>query len=179
MSDKLIKLIDYSIFPIALLICAKVIGIILVNTSFNLNWGFLNDGDSLFSVRIAYETESQKIIASSYSNLIMYITVFLGFSVSLFRAYYLHESHISPWLSAKLTMSNLLGIVSNSVDVFAKASVWLILIWMSTVLIMFSVFSGDTFVWIGVATFLLSSGLTFLLLKDYENELKIVNSSKI
>lgn len=178
MSNSLVKLIELSIFPIALLICAKVVGLILVNTLFNLDWHFVTSEISLYSIRIAYVTQQEKLDAASYSNLLMYLVVFVGFCMTLVQAYFLHESHVSPKTYRKLMDMKLTNFVKDSFEVFHHAFVWLILIWISTLIIIVSALSGDTYLWIAALTSLLTIILTVLLAKDYEDELKLRNQLK-
>lgn len=173
MSDKLVRLIDIAIFPVALIICAKVLGLVITNSWFGLDWGFVTNNDSIYSVRIAYPTPEQKILAASFSNLIMYSIVLIGVVVSLIQAYFFHASHISPKMMTRLIQHDLVHLVSESLEIFQKSSVWIILLWISSLIIVLSTLSGDTYLWIAILTSVLTIVLTILLAKDIEHELKL------
>lgn len=173
MTNSLVKIIELSIFPIALLICAKVVGLILVNSAFNLDWHFVTSDTSLYSIRIAYLTQQAKLDAASYSNLFMYMVVFVGFCLTLVQAYFLHESHVSPKTVQRLMDMKFTNVIKDSFEVFHNAFVWLVLIWISALIIIISALSGDTYLWIALLTSVLTIILTALLAKDFEDELKL------
>jgi len=61
----------------------------------------------------------------------MYMFLFIGFSVILYRALFLHSSHISPTMLSKLASNNLLNTIANSFEIYYSASIWLIMLWLA------------------------------------------------
>ncbi len=173
MSKSLIKLIDVALIPAAIMICGKVAGLCFANLVFNLNWGILTDPNNFFSVKIVYETLNQQIIATSYSNLMMYLFVLIGFTFILIRALYFHSSHISPKILAKLATNNLLNLIANSFEIYYQSSVWLIMLWLAFFALFINVLLGNSFVWTCITTFISNIVATTLLLRDVTKEIKI------
>ncbi|MEI6886871.1 MAG: hypothetical protein WCK31_01385 [bacterium] len=133
MSKTLVKLVDSAIFPAALLIVSKVLGLVLTNNIFGLNWGIDHQIEQfqLFSVQILYTDHASIITATTYSNLIMYGVIFIGLVVRIIQARFLHNEHISPRLLTKLAENNLLTIVKTSFDIYLEGSIWLAFSWLA------------------------------------------------
>ena len=176
MTNNLIKFIDTSVFPVALLICAKVFGMVIVNNWLGLEWSFISTDSSIYSIRIAYQNMDQAMQADSYSNLFMYLIMFIGFCLTLVQAYFFHDTHISPVVASKLIDNVFVHFISNSFEIFHRSSVWLILIWITTIMIILSTLSGNTYIWIAVISTLFTIMLSSLLAFDFERELKLSSS---
>ena len=173
MSKTLVALIDSAIIPAATMICGKILGLFFVNYLFGLDWSLESDSNNLFSIRIIYNSYSDQLLASSYSNLIMFLFVVLGFSYVLISALYFHNSHVSPSIITKLATKNLLNVIKDSFAIYSKASVWIVFLWLSFCAIFLNYLLGRTYNWITVVTFLLALGLTVVLLRDVNQEINI------
>ncbi|MBN2015552.1 hypothetical protein JW766_01855 [Candidatus Dojkabacteria bacterium] len=173
MSKSLIKLIDSALLPAAVMIVGKVVGLIITNIIFNLDWGIATDPNNFFSVRIVYPTVADQITATSYSNLIMYLFVFTGFLFVLVQALYFHSSHITPHMIAKLATNNLLNLISDSFEIYYKASVWLVILWISFFALFINVLMERAYDWIGAVCFISSILATVMLLRDVSSEIQI------
>ncbi len=177
MSKSFIKLIDASLVPAAVMICGKVAGLWLSNNLFKLNWGIETNPNDFFSVRIIYDSINDKIIASSYSNLIMFISVFIGFLIVLTRALFFHSSHISPRIIAKLATNNLLSLITDSFEIYYKASVWLFMLWLAFIVIFINALLGDVFIWTLAISFITSVLATTILLRDVAKEISLAKQN--
>ena len=172
MSKSLIKLIDSSLLPAALMILGKVAGIYIVAKFFNLEWALQNSTDSFFSLRPVF-AEKDIVTVSSYSDLIMLLFVILGLSFSIFRAIYLHSSHVDPRIVAKLATNNLLDLIKDSFDVYHEAAMWLVFSWISVVLISLNVLLERTYVWVSLVGLISVIGFSLILLRDVGKEVEI------
>ncbi|MBN1915624.1 hypothetical protein JW796_01340 [Candidatus Dojkabacteria bacterium] len=172
MSKSLIKLIDSSLLPAAIMIVGKVFGIYLVAKAFGFEWALQNSADSFISLKPIF-AEKDIIIVSSYSDLIMLLFVLMGLSFTLFRALYLHASHIDPRFVAKLATNNLLDLVKDSFDVYHESSMWLLFTWITTLAIFLNVLLERTYIWILVISMLCCFGFTLILLRDVGKEIAL------
>ncbi len=173
MSRQLVKLIDASLIPAAVMICGKVLGLWFSNTVFNLNWGILTDPNNFFSVRIVYATVEEQITAASYSNLIMFLCVFGGMSIVLARALFFSSSKISPSMVAKLATNNLLNLMKDSFEIYYQASVWLLMLWLSSFAIGINVLLGRSYTWTIVVCGICTVFATLILLRDTAKEIQL------
>lgn len=177
MSKSLIKLIDAALVPAAVLICGKVAGLAITNTLFNLTWDIQSDPNNFFSIKIVYNSLQDQMIATSYSNLIMFLVVTLGFMLVLFRALYLHSSHISPRTIARLATNNLLDLVQDSFEIYHSASVWLISTWIGLFAVLSNVLMGRAYIWTAVFTVTCALIATTILLRDVSREIHIAKKN--
>jgi hypothetical protein len=172
MSKSLVKLVDYALLPAALLVASKFIGLFITTAIFDLSWGIENVPDSIFSVRPIFFAEDI-LIASTYSDLIMFIIMMIGFSFILIQAVIFHNSHISPQMLSKLAGYNLLGLVKNTFEVYHKAAIWTIFFWISNIVIFANVALRKTEAWVLIFSLLISVVLTVFLLRDVAQEIEI------
>lgn len=177
MSKSLIKLIDAALIPAAVMICGKVVGLWFANALFDLEWGILADPNDFFSVKIVYGSLAEQFIATSYSNLIMYLFVFLGFLFILVKALHFHASHISPSMIAKLATNNLLNLMTNSFEIYYKASVWLVILWLAFSAILINSLLEKAYAWTAVLVFTSTILATLTLLRDVAREISIAKGN--
>ena len=172
MSKSLIKLIDSSLLPAAFMILGKVLGVYLVAKFFNLEWALQNSTSTFFSLRPVF-AEKDLVMVSSYSDLIMFLFVLLGLSFTIFRAIYLHSSHVDPRLVAKLATNNLLDLIKDSFDVYHEAAIWLVFAWASVATIFLNVLLEKTYVWVGLVGLISVLGFSLILLRDVGKEVEV------
>lgn len=177
MSKSLIRLIDAALVPAAIMICGKVLGIAVVNTIFNLEWGILSDPNDFFSIQIVYASQEDQIVATSYSNLIMFLSILTGFLVVLIRALYFSDSKISPQMIARLATNNLLNLITDSFEIYYKATVWLAVLWLSLLALLFNVFLGTAYPWTGALSFMCAIIATVILLRDVSGEIELARKN--
>jgi hypothetical protein len=174
MSRSLVKILDAALFPAALMISGKFIGLYLVTKIFNIDWGVENLSNQLISSRpVVYGQDL--VTVSSYSDLFLLIIMTSGFSVFIIRAIYFHESHIDPRLLTRLAMKGLLGLVKDSFEIYHRASMWLIFLWLSDVTIFINILLGKTYSWVFLSGLGFSILLTVMLLRDVSYELRIAH----
>lgn len=177
MTKSLVKLIDAAIIPAAVMICGKVAGLWLSNVIFDLNWNIVTDANDFFSVRLEYDTLDQQITATSYSNLLMFVFVFVGFLVVLAKALFFHSSHITPSMIAKLATNNLLNLIGDSFEIYYKASVWLIMLWLSLFAVVINVLLEKSYTWTGLLVVFCTTFATVILLRDVSKEIAIAKKN--
>lgn len=177
MSKSLVKMIDDSLIPAAIMICGKVVGLWLTNVIFGLEWSIYSDPNDFFSVKIVYATVAEQMTATSYSNLIMYLFVFIGFLFVLSRALFFHSSHITPRVISKLATNNLLNLVSDSFEIYHKASVWMIILWIALLAVIINSLLGRSYGWTAILCLLTSILSTILLLRDVSREIDIAKKN--
>jgi len=176
MSKTLINLIDISLVPAALLVVGKLIGLLATIQIFQLPWTIQEVPGSFFSVSPAFLAEDI-IVASSYSDLIMYLLIALGFSFVLIQATHFHDTHIKPRMLVRLVNNNLMGLVRSSFDIYHSAAIWTIFLWMTQILIWVDVAVGKTYLWVGLTTLAANVVLTAILLQDVYREIEISRKS--
>ncbi|KKQ35062.1 MAG: hypothetical protein US52_C0037G0003 [candidate division WS6 bacterium GW2011_GWA2_37_6] len=175
MSQTLVKILDATLFPAALMISGKFIGLYLTIQIFSLDWGIENLSNELFSSRpVMYQDDL--IVASTYSDLFLLFIMLCGFSFYVIRAVFLHSSHIDPRLITRLAVNGLLGLVKDSFEIYHRASIWLVFLWLSDITILINVLLGKTASWVLLTGFILSLLLTVVLFRDVAFEINLAKT---
>lgn len=173
MSNTLVKIIDNSIFPAALMVFAKFIGVIAVITLFNLPFTVTEYLDGLINPAL-YLSETNVQLITSYSDLFMYGALAIVMSFNIIRAIFFHSTHIAPKFLIKLASNNLLGIIKSSYEIYTSSSVWLFFLWVNNILIVMNFLTGAVYLWVALAVTISSIVLTALLLNDVYREIEDV-----
>ena len=171
MSKSLVKLVDYSLLPAAIMIIAKFIGIIVTIRLFNLPWSIKEYTNNIFSFSTTVSPNDISTV-TSYSDLIMFAAIAIFFTITIVRAVYLHSSHVKPTLVTKLADKNLLNLIQSSYEIYHSSAVWLLFSWITSVLIIINALSGKTYAWIAITAGFASILLTLILLQDVYREIE-------
>jgi len=170
LAQTIFKLLDESIVPAAILIAAKVLGLILANSFYSLTYT-VQVGGSILPWTIVYNSAAEAQLANTFSNTIMMAVVLLGFGIVLFRAHFLHSTHIPPKLTGQLTKLKLEHFILDTFEIYHQVMVWLSFTWITTIVIFIYSISGGS-VSLGLISFLFSFTATYIYTKDIEIELK-------
>ena len=172
-TKSIIKLIDEAILPALLLILAKGIGLFLTVLFFNLP--FTLEYRSIFGIlpSLRFATLQGYTTAENYSNLVMFAAVAAGAIIVILKAHFLHESHISPKLHARLLRFNLEKLVQSSYHLYHQAAVWLIFLWLSVGFLTLSSIAKITYPQITLAALLIAANLSWVFAVDVENEIEL------
>lgn len=176
MSHSLVKLIDIALLPAAVLVVGKVAGLVFAAAIFQLPWTLDQLPGSLFAVEPILASEDV-ITASTYSDLIMFMLIAIGFSAILVQATHFHDTHIKPSMLVRLSNNNLLGLVKSSFDIYHAAAVWLLFLWVTSGVVWINIALTRTEVWVGLVVVVASTILTTLLLQDVYKEIDLSRRS--
>lgn len=175
MSKSLINFLDNALLPASIMVFGKFVGIFLTLKFFNLPYSVAQVTNSFLSTS-TFLKEADVQLVVSYSDLVMFLFLAVGFSINVFRAVYLHSSHVKPALVARLANHNLLRVIRSSYDIYHAASVWLIFMWVGTMIIIVNVLTQQTFAWIGIVSLIISVVLTIVLLQDVYKEMENIKN---
>lgn len=176
MSRSLISIIDKALVPAALTVVGKALGLFITVTVFQIPWTVVQLQDTFLSTRPSV-FGGDLVTVSTYSDLVMYLILAVGFSFILFQATYLHESHISPQMLVRLSTHNLMGLVKSSFDIYHTATIWLVFLWVGWFTVIINVALQKTSLWLGLAVLLANVVFTAILLQDVYKEIEISKHS--
>ncbi|MBN2100948.1 hypothetical protein JW710_03580 [Candidatus Dojkabacteria bacterium] len=174
MSKLLKKILSAAIFPAALMIVSKVLGMALANRIFDLGWSVQSNTTGLFSIQILYPDRQSAIQCNSYSNLFMITCLLIGVGVTLFQGYFLHSSHQNPKVLIKMLKFDFLVWLSDTPTIFPNMAVWLAFLWTGTVICITQSLQDFTYPWISVFAIVASIVVTWLGVRDLERELDTI-----
>ncbi len=172
MNKTLVTIVDRALLPAALFVVGKFVGLIITVNVFSLPWTVQEIPESFFTIRPALLSDDL-IVANSYSDLIMFLLLALGFSLILIQAAFFHNSHIHPRLLVKLANNNLLGLIKSSFDLYHNAVIWLLFNWLAVFTIIINVLTQKTYLWIGGVSLITAIVFTVTLLQDVYREIEI------
>lgn len=168
-----IKLIDEAVIPAMVLITAKIIGLFMVNYLLKIDFAINPKGFLAILPTLTYTTPTDYIVAENYSNLAMFVAVSLGTLMVVFKAHFLHETHISPKFHQKLIKLNLEKFVSTSFHLYHQVTIWLIFLWLVTVLIVLSTLSEIMYPQISAIAVIIALNFSWILAVDIQKEIEI------
>lgn len=169
MSKTLIKLIDEAILPSLLLVLAKISGLYLSAVMLDLQFEILkSDGTSLSPISITFQSESDLMIANSLSNTAMCLIATSGFIYVLYKISGFQDRRITPTKLIQLADRGLLSLIESSYNVYLKAFVWIVFLWISVILATVSVFAQEAHVWSAVLALIIGVTCTLILVKNIE-----------
>lgn len=172
MSKFLVKLVDEAIFPAALIIAVKAVGVMLINVFFGMSWSISTVFKAFWQPHIVYRTYEEALIVASYSNLFMFLAVFAGSAVIITKAFYLHDSHVNPQTVLKLAKMNFLQMIQSSFELYHQAIIWFAFQVLTTIFIFSNYLQGMTYAWIAVVTVVITLVTFWMLIKDIDQEVE-------
>ena len=169
-SKLLVKLVDRAILPAIFLFAAKVVGTFFVASYLGVN---------NFNGLVAFNglSASEYVFVNSYSTLFVFLCVFLGMAFLLFKAHVTHETHISPYISARIASMRLNDLVQKSFDLFSEAGVWLMYSWLLTLVSIAQVALSAMYIWVAIVAFIFSFVSSILVIIDVEREFRDDNDN--
>lgn len=124
LSDILKKLIKESLLPAALLLAAKIISVAILTRLYFSDISVLGLG-------ITFKSAGDFSEVSLFSNFAVLAVVVSGLAVTMLRAHFLHNSHITPFLSRTLSEHRIENWLATSWEIFPQSAVWLIFSWLT------------------------------------------------
>lgn len=175
-SQTLAKLIDEAIFPGIVLVLGKLLGVIAVATIISAN--FKIKSGELFFPSFSFSSFSDYYTVNSYSNLVMFMVVAVGASLILVRAHFFHASHITPKMHLRLLKLGLQGLIAETYQLYHQAAVWLIFLWLATILVLSQAFFEISAPIIAIVAVLVTLNFSWFLIADIEQEVEIFRGNK-
>ena len=174
MSKLLSKLLQIVIFPAALIVVSKLIGLYFVITYFNLEYFLDTKPEEIYSLQIYFANQTETVLANSVSNLFMLV------AIATFTIYFLLKYRLSllasynPRTLVKLNNVNLLSWVNKKGNTFLKVFVWLTFLWLTSIITIADSLNNNTFIWIATLAFLVAITSTWVLIRTFEIEGEII-----
>lgn len=168
-SKILLKLIEEAILPAVLIAAAKILSLVAIIYFFQVPWEF----SATTFPALTFTNPGNLIFVNSYSNMVVFASICVGFLWVLIRAHVFHDTHILPSLSIRLLSWDLTGLLTSSHEIFHKAVIWFGFLWLALLFLGLQVLFGVTYLWIFVAAIPVTIFLTWLLIEDIGRELEI------
>jgi TRAP-type C4-dicarboxylate transport system permease small subunit len=165
-SKVLIKLVDQAIIPAILLLVSRVGSVLFFARYFGVPMSVDQTG-------FVFENEIDYILVNSYSVLLMVAILMLGVTYVLTKSLVLHDTHITPSLTAKLFSLRLSTFIQSSFDLYSQGTVWLSYSFLMLFVSAGMAFFGIIYSWVFYVSLIFTIVSTVLFILDVENEMEI------
>ncbi len=174
MSKLLRKFLQNVIFPAALVIVSKVGGLYFAITFYNLDFFLETRPEKIYSLQIYFTEHGQALFANSISNLIMFLAIavvtiyfLIKYRLSLLASY-------NPKTLVKLNNLNLIPWINNKNNTFLRVFIWLMFLWIISIIIVTDTIAQNSFPWIATLAFVVTITSTWVLIRTFEIEGEII-----
>lgn len=169
-SKILVKLVDQAIVPAIMLLASRVISVIALGRYFDKEIIVNNAG-------FEFATPQDYVLINSYSILVMLAVISVGLLYILLKSFYVHDSHVTPHLTAKLFSLRLSSFIQTSFDLYSQGTVWTSYLYLMLLVSGVMVAFGLIYSWVFLAALVLSIVTTVLFVLDIENEVDAQSKS--
>ena len=177
MKQTLLSLIKYSILPALILFVGKLAGILIVANMFNIRVQFSLVDYNIFFFKTIVDVKNFQIL-SSYSDIFMFVIIIFGMTIILFQALVFHKTHITNETLFNLAKFNLLELVRSSYDLYHSGAIWILYMWIATLLVSLNAIKGTTYIWVMAITLVFSISYSIIFAKDLFFEIKPLNNEQ-
>lgn len=173
-AKSIVKLLDEALIPAVAIIVAKMAGLFFAASFLNLEFTIKNAELLFILPRVSFESVKDYALAENFSNVAMFVVVALGTLFVLVRAHFFHESHIHPYLQAKLAALNLTSLIAPSYHLYHQAAIWLIFLWLTTgFLLVSTIILHITYPLVSAVAFIVCANFSWIFAMDVEKEIEI------
>jgi hypothetical protein len=170
-SKILIKLIDQAILPALVIFASRILSLFLFAGLFDITLTVDRSG-------IVFQSPRDYVLINSYSIMFMSAVLCIAILHNLIKAYYFHDTHITPKLTARLFSMKLSSFIQSSMQLYSEGVIWLSYSFLLTLVAGLMAFFGLCFYWVFFASLLLTVVSTVLFLLDIEKELVVEKKLK-
>ncbi len=168
-SRTLLKLIDQAILPAVVLLSTRILSILAISRYYGVNITIDSEG-------FTFPSKESYILVNSYSTMAMIGVLAIGILYILYKAYVFHDTHITPFLTAKLFSLRLSSLIQNSYELYSQAIVWLAYLYLTASVTGVLAFFGFVYKWSFYTALVMSIISTVVLVVDIENEMDLKRS---
>lgn len=170
MSRLLSNLIKYSLLPAAMMIVAKLFGVLLAANVAGIPLFISDDVGQEFTIQIETLTYYHALYVNSISNIVLLIVMTVSFFYLYSRYYVYNKANDDPRTVAKITKLNLISWITSKDVVFTKVFVWGIFVISTSSVVVTSTLKAFTYTWIGISAFIVAILTIWGLIRSFEAE---------
>jgi fatty-acid desaturase len=160
--------------PAILIIATKVIGVLVLNSVYDLDISIGNDTGQFFTTQIYISSEKDALLLNSFTDAFTLAAISLPLLYMLVKVFVQKQSQKDPRTVVKLTKANLLKWVTKEDISFLRIFVWTAFLWMVSALIIVNTINGNSYLTVGVVAGVLVLISTWGVLRVFE-----IDSNKV
>lgn len=169
MNKTLLQIIKHSIIALVVMVLSKFIGVFLFAKIFHLDTNHIFN--SLYSID---GNVAEWFMVSGYSDLFMYFTVAIGFTVVLIQHSFLNKDKITLSGMEAVSRFNLSKLLKSSYQIYQSGIVWLIFLYVNNILILINYLRNITDLWILVVCSFFTISYTIIFMRDLFFEIELL-----
>lgn len=170
MSTLLRKALKTSILPAILMIAGKFLGLFVLIASYGIQFNVGNEISGIFSTQIYIPDSSTTLFLNSISDLLMVLVLSIPTIYLIIQTTLLQSVRDNPRTIVKVVKFNMLKWVTSSTSTFLKVFIWTTFTVIASIVTITNTLSGDSYLWVGIVSGVLSLLCIWGLIKTFEIE---------
>lgn len=171
MSKLLKRILKISVWPAVLMIAGKLLGIIIANIAYKLDFFIDNQIQGIFSIQLYYTDTATTLLVNSVSNLFMIIILAVPTIYFIIKTSIYQSTLQNPRTIVKITKLNVLSWITKNDTSFLLIFVWCSFLLVASLIIIAQSIQGISYSWIGGFSAVLAIFSIWGTIKTYELEI--------
>ena len=171
MSKLLKRILKISVWPAVLMIAGKLLGIIIANVVYRLDFFIDNQIRGIFSIQLYYTDTSTTILVNSISNLFMIVILAIPTIYFIVKTSIYQTTFQNPKTIVKITKLNIMNWITKDDTSFLLIFIWCSFLLVASLIVIAQTIQGTNYSWIGTLAGVLAIFSIWGTIKTYELEI--------
>ncbi len=171
MSKLLRRTLKVSIAPAVLIIAGKLLGIIIANVIYKLDFFIDNQIEGFFSIQLLYTDATTTLLVNSLSNLFMILVLAVPTLYFIVKTSVYQSTFENPRTIVKITKFNIANWITKDDTSFLIIFIWSAFLVVASLITIAQTIQGTCYEWIGIAAGVLSIFAIWGTIKTFEVEI--------
>lgn len=170
MSILLKKALKLSLIPAILMIAGKFLGVFFLIAIHSIQFSVGNEVSGIFSTQIYLSNTETTLFVNSISDLLMVSLLGIITLWMIVQTTLLQNARNNPRTIAKIVKFNMLKWITSNTSTFLKIFIWTSFVLISSIIVITNALQGDTYLWVGIISGVLSLLCIWGVIKTFEIE---------
>ncbi len=150
MSKLLKRTLKISVAPAILMIAGKLLGIVLANILYKLDFFIDNQIQGIFSIQLYYTDSMTTLLVNSVSNLIMVLVLAVPTLYFIIKTSIYQSTFENPRTIVKLTKFNMTNWITKDDSSFLIIFIWTAFLVIASLVVVAQTIQGNCYEWVGI-----------------------------
>jgi len=150
MSKLLRRILKISIAPAVVMIAGKLLGIIIANIVYKLDFFIDNQIQGIFSIQLYYTDSTITLLVNSVSNLIMVLALAIPTLYFIVKTSIYQSAFENPRTIVKITRLNIMKWITKDDTSFLSIFIWSSFLLIASLVTISQVIQGTCYGWVGI-----------------------------
>ena len=171
MSKLLRRTLKVSIAPAVLMIAGKLLGIIIANVIYKLDFFIDNQIKGIFSIQLYYTDSATTLLVNSVSNLIMVLVLAVPTLYFIIKTSVYQSAFENPRTIVKITKFNIAHWITKDDTSFLSIFIWASFLLIASLITIAQTIQGTCYDWVGIIAGVLTIFGVWGTIKTFEIEI--------